>query len=66
MADTLAPVAHLLAYVPCDRCHTVRSTEVWSANHGDLLLSFCQHHANRYAEAMWVQGFRPIMKAPVT
>lgn len=67
MADVLAPAAALLAFVACDRCGPyVRSAEVWSARNGDLLLSFCQSHADRFCVPLWNQGFRPIMKAPVT
>lgn len=69
MPDALAttpPPSALIAFVSCDRCGpTTRSAEVWSARDGDLLLSFCQSHADRYQVTMWNQGFRPIMKAPV-
>lgn len=72
MADVLddVPVAlkALTAFIPCDRHRSTRSAEVWSKRKGTrtLLLSFCQHDADKHAVALWEQGFRPIMKAPVT
>ncbi len=67
MAEVLSPVIPLTSFHACDRCGPpIRSSEVWSAKRGDLLLSFCQHHADQYAVPMWDRGFRPIMKAPVT
>lgn len=68
MANVVTPpVAALLAFIACDRCGPfVRSAEVWSARDGDLLLSFCQSHADKFSVPLWTQGFRPIMKAPVS
>jgi len=67
MANTVIPdVKALLAFIPCDRHANTRSAEVWAANDGALILSFCQHCADKHAMPMWTQGFRPIMKAPVS
>ena len=66
MAETLPDVKALIGFHACDRCGpSIRSYEMWSARDGDLLLSFCQSHADRFAVPLWDQGFRPIMKAPV-
>lgn len=65
MAEVITPTIPLTSFHACDRCGPyTRSAEMWAAKKGDLLLSFCQSHADRYAVAMWNQGFRPIMKAP--
>lgn len=66
-SDVPVELKVLTAFIPCDRHRSARSTEVWSKRAGTrtLLLSFCQHDADRFAASMWDQGFRPIMKAPV-
>ena len=68
MANALAlpDVRALIGFHACDRCGpNTRSTQLWAARNGDLLLSFCQSHATRYQTGMTAQGFQPIMKAPV-
>lgn len=67
MANTLRDVKALTAFVPCDKCGpNTRSAEIWSARDGEFIMSLCQSHADKFAVPLWDQGFRPIMKAPVT
>jgi hypothetical protein len=58
----------LEVFIKCDSC-TARSREIWTRGTGmddTLILSFCGHHADKFAVSMQAQGFNPLESEVLT